>query len=95
MSTEIEGLRVKGLSIKDFLKESFSQEISNISPDIDVVALVMMKKNGEKAIPIPIVFNHQTSDEAKNKILHLDCSDEKILNKMREIFEKIIGDKSE
>lgn len=91
MAIEIEGLRVSGLSIRDFLKEDFVEEMDRISPDIDVVALVMMKKNGKKAMSTPIIFNHQSAEEIKSKTLHLDCSDAKTLEMVKKMIEKRMG----
>ena len=90
MSIEVEGLRVKGVLIKDFLKDDFVADIEALNKDVEVVALVVMKKNGEKGIPTPIVFNHQNTNEVKDKILHLDCSDAEILQKLSKIVEKRI-----
>ena len=88
MGVEVEGIRVTGLLVKDFLREDFVVELDKISRDIEVVALVMMKKNGGKNPPIPVIFNHQNTNEVENKIMHLDCAEPSFLKELSKIIEK-------
>ncbi|MBI2124708.1 hypothetical protein HYT92_02850 [Candidatus Pacearchaeota archaeon] len=87
MATQIEGVRVEGLLLKEFLKDDFINELDTSLKDLEVVALIMMKKDGVNN-GFPIVINHQNSKEVQDKLLHLECPNSETLNKIIKIIEK-------
>ncbi|MFA5724595.1 MAG: hypothetical protein WC979_10155 [Candidatus Pacearchaeota archaeon] len=83
-NVEVESVKLKGTLISDLLKE---EVIKSIGEEVDTVALILMKKNGKNSPPTSIVLNHRSEEEVKDKILHIDCSDSKFLDKIIKILE--------
>lgn len=91
MKTEIEGLKLKGLTIKDLLLPEFVKNIEKEGIDANAVSLVFVKeeKDGENKKIFPFVFNHKNSEEIKEKILHISGDHETDLNKFLEILKNL------
>lgn len=90
MATEIEGLKMKGISINDLLLPEFIEELEKHKVNINAVSLVFVgeEEKDEKKKIIPFVINHQNSEEVREKIVHLSGSNEKDLKKISAIIRK-------
>ena len=87
-NVEVEGLRINGFLIEDILKEDFVKELNKDAPNLDIAALIFVKK--DKTPPVTIILNHQSSKEIEEKVLHLNCPDGDLLKKFSEIIKKRI-----
>ena len=78
MDTEIEGLKLKGISIKDLLLPKFIKNLESTGLNLDAVSLVFVMKEGDekKKAVSPFILNHQNSQEIKEKILHINGAKE-------------------
>jgi len=91
MDMEIEGLKLKGISIKDLLLPEFIKSLEKAKINLNAVSLVFIMEEGneKKKIVTPFVLNHQNSQEIKEKILHINGEKEKELKSLVEIIKKI------
>ncbi|MDA3780891.1 MAG: hypothetical protein PF487_11840 [Bacteroidales bacterium] len=90
MDTEIEGLKLKGITIKDLLLPEFIKRLEDKKINIEAVSLVFIREeaDGNKGIT-PFIFNHQNSTEVKEKILHISGANESDLKKVSEIVKEV------
>lgn len=87
---EIEGLRMKGIIIKDLLLPKFVHKLEDEGITIEAVSLVFIKEGAQEGAGItPFVFSHQNSKEVKDKILHLSGAGELDLKKVSEIIKDL------
>jgi len=85
---EIESVKVKGTLISELIKEGALKDIKNISEDINIVAVIMIKKKDKNLLPTTIILNHQSAQEIQEKIMHIDCNDSAILEKVTKLINK-------
>ncbi len=90
MTTQIEGVRVQGLILKELLTNDFVSELNDSLKEFDAVALILMKKEGNGN---PIILNHQNAKEVQEKVLHLECQNADTLQKITKIIEKRVPKK--
>lgn len=87
-----EKIRLNDLSIRDLINPKFEKEIEKKDLSIIPISLVFIdvKKSKNKIKKIsPIILSHQNDKEIKNKILHLECPESEILEKMEKILEEM------
>ena len=83
-----EKVLIEHASLKDIFKDEFLQRITESGKDIFPVTIVFMNEfdvEGKKQA-YPIILNHNSNDEVKNKILHIASPNSELL----EMFIKII-----
>lgn len=85
---EAEKFKFCSISIKDLLKKEVNDELEKSGLNIFPINLVFINEEGEgnKKIACPIILGHQSNKELKEKVLHLDCPEQKLLK----IFTKIL-----
>lgn len=85
---EIEGIKLKNLTINDLLNKEFLEKIKKLNLNSISLILVYEEKDKDKQIVLPISINHQNSEEVKNKIIHLQSPNQELLTKLSEAIKK-------
>lgn len=88
---EIEGLKLKGITLKELLLPKFIEKIENEGINANTVSLVFVREEGtpENKILSHFIFSHQNSEEIKDKILHINGSNEEDLKKFSKILKEL------
>ncbi|MDD4984143.1 MAG: hypothetical protein PHH82_04895 [Candidatus ainarchaeum sp.] len=91
-------VELEGLCVEQFVNKNLLDKLRE-SLDIKPAVLVILaekdspsKKDKEgkpKKDVYPIIFEHNNSEEYKNKILKISCDNSEILDKVREALKKI------
>ncbi len=91
MEMEIEGLKLKGITIKDLLVQEFINNLKKAGIDANAVSLIFVREDvvGEKKNISPFVLSHQNSKEIDEKIIHISGSNEGDLKKFSDVLKKI------
>ena len=74
---EVEGVRLKGFLVRDFIKEEFLKKIQENKVDVEPIALVFLDKDVKQLTLATL--NHQSPKEVEDKILHIQSQNEKLL----------------
>lgn len=85
-----EKVLIERASLKDIFKDEFLQKISESGKDIFPVTIVFMNEfdvEGKKQA-YPIVLNHNSNDEVRNKMLHIESPNSELLELFIKIIEK-------
>jgi hypothetical protein len=90
---EVEKYKFNNISIKDLLKKEVVEELEKGGFNIFPVSLVFINEEGEakKKIVCPIVVSHQNNKEVQDKVIHLDCPNNKMLELFTRLLEKLGG----
>ncbi len=88
MEMEIEGLKLKGTTLKKLLLPEFVEKLEKEKININAVSLVFVgeEESNEKKKIAPFIFSHQNSEEIKEEILHITGANEADLKKVSEII---------
>lgn len=80
---------IDNLSLKELFSEKHLAAFTQIDGEIFPVTLVLINEvgNGELKQALPIIISHQTSDEVKQKILHVESPNAELASKIAEILE--------
>lgn len=85
-----EKVLIEHASLKDIFKEEFLEKLNESGKDIFPVTIVFMNEfdvEGKKQA-YPIVLNHISNDEVKNKVLHVESPNSELLELFIRIIEK-------
>lgn len=79
-----EKVRVNNTSIENLINKNFLESIEKeVGQDIIPISIVFIKKPAT-----PIIISHENQKEIEDKILHINCLDESILDKLAKLLEK-------
>ena len=78
-----EKVRVNNISIEKLINSDLLQSIKKLDENIIPISIVFLKKPAT-----PILVGHENQNEIDNKLIHINCLDESILDKMTKILEK-------
>jgi hypothetical protein len=84
----IEKVKLEGTALKNIFKDDFLSKITDTGENIFPISIAFVReieKNGKLHSSL-ITFSHQTNDEVKNKVLHIESEDPELLD----IFLKIV-----
>jgi hypothetical protein len=92
---EVEGIRIKGISIKDLLIPELIQEFEAKNLSINPISLVFVQEEGKDKnnMITPIILGHQNKKEVEERILHVDSPNEEHLKIISEILKSKIKEK--
>jgi len=92
MTGEIEGFRLSGIAISDLLLPEFVKKVQDAKLGIDAISLAFVGLDGQdnNRVVVPFVLNHQSSQEVKDKVIHLSGGREKDLKTLAEILKEVI-----
>lgn len=86
----IEKVRLEGMALKDFFKDDFLNKIADMGENIFPISIAFVRefeKDGKLHSSL-ITFSHQTNDEVKNKVLHIESEDPELLDMFLKIVER-------
>lgn len=77
------------MTINDLIKEKFLEKLRTIDNNIFPVSLVFINEKGDEKNKqiFPLVISHQSNEEVKNKILHVESPDTELAKSVTEILE--------
>lgn len=84
----VEKVRLEGTALKDVFKDVFLSKIADTGENIFPISIAFVRefeKDGKLHSSL-ITLSHQTNEEVKNKVLHIESEDPELLD----IFLKII-----
>lgn len=81
---------VDKISISDLIKDEFLNKLKEIDKNIFPVSLVFISERGDGEIKqaFPLLFMHQTNEEVKNKLMHIESPDTKLVESVTKLIEK-------
>ena len=81
---------LEGITINDLIKEDFLKELRKKDSNIFPISLVFISEKGNEKMKqgFPLVLSHQSNEEIKNKILHIESPDSDLVESLKEILEK-------
>jgi len=86
---EVEGMKIKGATIKKLLSDSFVKQLENSGVNLEAVSLVLVREEdspeGAKKLT-SVVIGHQNAQEIKEKLVHLNCPDGELILKVSKII---------
>ncbi len=84
-----EKFALEGITINDLIKESFLKKLKDKDNNIFPVSLVFINEKGnEKNRQFsPLIISHQSNEEVKNKILHVESPDTELAKFVTKILE--------
>jgi len=85
-----EKFMIENISISDLIKEDFLKKIEKIDSNIFPVSLLFISEKGEGKIKqaSPLILNHQSNEEVKNRILHIESPDTELVESVTKILEE-------
>ena len=84
---EVEGIRVKDILIKDLIKKEFLEKIEEEKLNLAPVALVFM--DFSQTLQLPTILSHQSLNEIKEKVLHINSINSNTVEKIAKIINKL------
>lgn len=81
---------IENKSILDVFNESFIIKLKSLKRELFPAAIVFiseLEKDGKKEA-YPLIFSHQSSEEVKNKKLHIESPDTDLLKSVTELIEE-------
>ena len=81
---------LEGITINDLIKEDFLKELRKKDNNIFPISLVFISEKGNEKMKqgFPLVLSHQSNEEIKNKILHIESPDSDLVESLKEILEE-------
>lgn len=86
MVEEIEKFRLHGIDVNKLLNEKFVSKLSTLE-NVMATGIILIKTKDN--IPTPLIITHQDKEEVEEKILHVESSDQDLLNKVKEIIKEL------
>ena len=86
-----EVLLFQGVSLNEILKEEFLNKVKEKKLDIEPISLILIAyEQDEKSKKMfPIIISHESKEEIKSKILHINLKKSKISDDFMKIFEEL------
>lgn len=80
---------LEGITINDLIKEDFLDKLREKDNNIFPISLVFISEKGNEKMKqgFPLVLSHQSNEEIKNKILHIESPDSDLVESLKEILE--------
>ncbi len=81
---EQEKVKIKDILVRDLLNEKFLKSLEDKEGRFVPTAIVLYYEAGgdKKVLSVPIIISHENSKETEERIVHVNCSDEKIIDKI-------------
>lgn len=92
METTVDRIKIKGLSLKDLLRQDFVDALEKEGLKLDFVNLFsfnVIEKEKNQIMLNSITVSHTKRDDVLNKILSVEAVDENDLTKMKNALGKI------
>ena len=87
MKKEIEKIKVtKAVSIQEILDKKFIKAMDDTGLELEYINLACFSKS-EKVLAF---IKHENSEEIEDKIIHIECDNSKVVDKLFEALKKII-----
>lgn len=85
---KIEKVILEDYCITDIFKEDFIKKISGLQGETFPINLVLINEKGSenKREVSPIIFSHQSNEEVKKKIMHLESPNTELLNELIKVL---------
>ncbi|MCX6742062.1 MAG: hypothetical protein NTX24_02715 [Candidatus Pacearchaeota archaeon] len=85
---KIEKVILENYCITDIFKEDFIEKIKGLSGETFPISLVLINEKGseDKKEVSPIIFSHQSNEEIKKKIMHLESPNTDLLNELLKVL---------
>lgn len=88
-------VKLTGVGLADILTDKFVRFMAKSGSNLKAVNLILVsekKDSKNKAtIVVPVSLSHSNSQEVEQKILHVGCSEQKILEEVKEVLKSIGG----
>ena len=86
-----EVLLFQGVSLNEILKEEFLNKVKEKKLDIEPISLILIAyEQDEKSKKMfPIIISHESKEEIKSKILHINLKKSEISDDFMKIFEEL------
>jgi len=84
-------LLFQGVSLNEIIKEEFLKKIKEKKLDIEPVSLVLIAHEQDEKVKkmFPIIISHETKEEIKTKMLHINLEKSKVSDDFMKILEEI------
>jgi hypothetical protein len=86
----VEKVRLEGTALKDVFNEDFLSKIADTGDNIFPISIAFVRefeKDGKLHSSL-ITLSHQTNEEVKNKVLHIESEDPELLDTFLKIIER-------
>jgi hypothetical protein len=86
----VEKVRLEGTALKDVFNEDFLSKIADTGDNIFPISIAFVRefeKDGKLHSSL-ITLSHQTNEEVKNKVLHIESEDPELLDMFLKIIER-------
>ena len=86
-----EVLLFQGISLNEIIKEEFLKKIKDKNLDIEPISLVLIacEKDEKSKKMFPIIISHESKEEIKSKMLHINLEKSKVSEEFMKIIEEI------
>lgn len=86
-----EVLLFQGISLNDIIKEEFLKKIQDKKLDIEPISLVLIacEQNEKSKKMFPIIISHESKEEIKSRMLHINLEKSKISDDFMKVLEEI------
>ncbi len=84
MPVKSEKVEITDISITEMLNPEFSKALKKGFEDLEPVTIVFVNKKTS----MPLLVSHENQNEIDQKIAHIQCKDDALLNKFVKMLEK-------